>query len=167
MKTVNPVVTEVIGLQYGDEGKSNISCLESSDAKLLIRATGGSNSSHTIECECSMYNFRIIPSGIVNKKTVCILGPGMAIDPKMLLNEIWLLKTAGIAVSRKNLIISDRARVILPYHKKLDAYYESLKKNTLTGSSMVLNQYILPKQNTLDSAWQTFLVGTGIRLRKS
>ena len=133
MKTVNPVVTEVIGLQYGDEGKSNISCLESSDAKLLIRATGGSNSSHTIECECSMYNSRIIPSGIVNKKTVCILGPGMAIDPKMLLNEIWLLKTAGIAVSRKNLIISDRARVILPYHKKLDAYYESLKQNTLTG----------------------------------
>ena len=127
MKLVNPVVTEIVGLQYGDEGKSKISSYESSDAKLIVRSTGGCSFNQAIDGKECKSKLKIIPSGIMNKNTICILGPGMAIDPQVLIHEIDLLRDLGVLISRQNLMISEKALVVLPYHKKLDAYYESLK----------------------------------------
>ncbi len=121
-------VTVVIGTKWGDEGKGKIASAEAKDASLVIRATGGNNAGHTVVCNGKKLALHLVPGGIVYPQTTCIIGPGVVIDPFVLLDEIEKLKNFGITDIESRLKISGRAHVIFPYHKDLDELYELNKK---------------------------------------
>src|SRR3954453_5247651 len=116
-----PVVA-VIGCQWGDEGKGKIVDLLAEQAGVVARCNGGTNAGHTIVNELGTFRMRLIPSGIFHPQAVSVIGNGVVVDPEVLLEEIELLKTVNIYITR--LLISDRAHVIMPYHKLLDELEE-------------------------------------------
>lgn len=142
-------VIEIVGLQYGDEGKGKVSCFETNEATLIIRSTGGNNAGHTVVYKGQKYALHLIPSGIVKQKAICILAPGMVIDPSVLIEEIKKLQNGGIAVSPENLMISDRAHVILPYHRKMDEYQESLRSNPVGTTKSGIGPAYASKANRI------------------
>ncbi|MEM0151086.1 MAG: adenylosuccinate synthase [Thermoplasmata archaeon] len=113
----------VIGLQYGDEGKGKIIDYLSSRFEIVARYQGGANAGHTVITEGKVFKFHLIPSGLLHG-TICVLGNGMVIDPLELLNEIETVKDY---VPFKKLKISERAHVVMPYHKEIDRIEEQLK----------------------------------------
>ena len=123
MKTYNTKV--VVGAQWGDEGKGKVSDFLAQQADVVVRYQGGNNAGHTIVFGGNKYALKHIPSGVFNPKTINIMAQGMVINPKMLLDEMKELENKGI--TDYNLIISDRAHVILPYHLDIDAALEDLK----------------------------------------
>ncbi len=129
MKNVNAV----IGLAYGDEGKGKIAEYLSKDADIAIRATGGNNAGHTIEKDGKKLIFHLIPSGILNEKTIGIIGNGTVLDLNVLIDEIKLLESLNIDLNK--LMISTRAHVILPYHITEDKMHEKLKGNNKVGTT--------------------------------
>ena len=125
MKCVNVV----LGAFYGDEGKGKIIDYLSTNAKYAVRFSGGNNAGHTIEVDGKKFAFHLLPSGILNKNIKAILGNGVVIDPKVLIEEINNLKENGYKVD--NLYISEKAHVILPYHIALDAMQEDIRENKI------------------------------------
>jgi adenylosuccinate synthase len=109
----------VIGAQWGDEGKGKIVDLLCEKFDVVARYQGGHNAGHTVKYEDKHFALRLIPSGIIHPDKLCLLGNGMVIDPQALLDEIEGLRAAGLKLE-ENLLISDAAHVILPYHKALD-----------------------------------------------
>jgi adenylosuccinate synthase len=109
----------VIGAQWGDEGKGKIVDLLCEAYDVVARYQGGHNAGHTVKFADQHFALRLIPSGIIHPDKQCLLGNGMVIDPQALLDEIEGLRKAGLKVE-ENLLISDGAHVILPYHKSLD-----------------------------------------------
>src|SRR5215212_10094347 len=109
----------VIGAQWGDEGKGKIVDLLCEDFDVVARYQGGHNAGHTVKFADQHFALRLIPSGILHPDKLCLLGNGMVIDPQALLEEIDGLRAAGLKIE-ENLLISDGAHVILPYHKALD-----------------------------------------------
>jgi adenylosuccinate synthase len=109
----------VIGAQWGDEGKGKIVDLLCEDFDVVARYQGGHNAGHTVKFADKHFALRLIPSGIIHPDKLCLLGNGMVIDPQALLDEIDGLREAGVAIE-ENLLISDAAHCILPYHKALD-----------------------------------------------
>ncbi|HEX6083034.1 MAG TPA: adenylosuccinate synthase [Thermoanaerobaculia bacterium] len=109
----------VIGAQWGDEGKGKIVDLLCEAFDVVARYQGGHNAGHTVKFEDKHFALRLIPSGIIHPDKLCLLGNGMVIDPQALLDEIENLRNAGLKLD-ENLLISDGAHVILPYHKALD-----------------------------------------------
>jgi adenylosuccinate synthase len=109
----------VIGAQWGDEGKGKIVDLLCEDFDVVARYQGGHNAGHTVKFADQHFALRLIPSGIIHPDKLCLLGNGMVIDPQALLDEIDGLRAAGLKVE-ENLLISDAAHCILPYHKALD-----------------------------------------------
>lgn len=126
-------VDVVLGGFYGDEGKGKIIDYLSSDADISVRYAGGNNAGHTIEIDNNKFAFHIIPSGILNKNIKAILGNGVVIDPKILIEEIERLKSKGYSIN--NLYISDKAHIIFPYHIKIDNMQESLRGNSKLGTT--------------------------------
>lgn len=126
-------VNVVLGGFYGDEGKGKIIDYLSGDADMSIRFSGGNNAGHTITVDGIKYAFHLIPSGILNKKTKAIIGNGVVIDPKVLLEEIDNLHANGI--STDNLYISSKAHVILPYHIELDKLLEEKRGDNKIGTT--------------------------------
>ncbi len=118
-------VKVVLGSFYGDEGKGKIIDYLAKDSDFAVRCTGGNNAGHTIEVGGKKYAFHLIPSGILNPNTKAIIGNGVVIDPKVLVEEIENLKTNGIDVN--NLYVSDKAHVIFPYHIEFDQLLENLR----------------------------------------
>lgn len=118
-------VKVVLGSFYGDEGKGKIIDYLAKDSDFAVRCTGGNNAGHTIEVGGKKYAFHLIPSGILNPNTKVIIGNGVVIDPKVLVEEIENLKTNGIDVN--NLYVSDKAHVIFPYHIEFDQLLENLR----------------------------------------
>ena len=118
-------VNVVLGTFYGDEGKGKIIDYLAKDSDFIVRCTGGNNAGHTINVDGKKYAFHLIPSGILNKNTKAIIGNGVVIDPKILIEEIEKLKESGYPVD--NLYISDKAHVILPYHIEMDELLEELR----------------------------------------
>ncbi|MCF7811776.1 adenylosuccinate synthase [bacterium] len=116
-------VTVVLGTQWGDEGKGKIVDLLSWDADIVARFQGGANAGHTIVHEKKRTVLHLIPSGILHKNCICLLGSGMVIDPVQLLEEIDMLEASGVSVEGR-LFISHRAHLIMPYHKILDGINE-------------------------------------------
>jgi len=114
------VVTLVVGTQWGDEGKGKIVDYFSKDADYVVRFQGGNNAGHTIKVGDEVYKLHLIPSGVIQGKTG-VIGNGVVIDPEILINEIEQLKKRGINIK---LLISDRANIIMPYHKILDGAEE-------------------------------------------
>ena len=111
--------TAVIGAQWGDEGKGKIVDLLCEAFDVVARYQGGHNAGHTVKFADQHFALRLIPSGILHPDKLCLLGNGMVIDPQALLDEIEGLRKAGLKIE-ENLLISDAAHVILPYHKSLD-----------------------------------------------
>jgi len=109
----------VIGAQWGDEGKGKIVDLLCEAFDVVARYQGGHNAGHTVKFADQHFALRLIPSGIIHPDKLCLLGNGMVIDPQALLDEIEGLRAAGLKIE-ENLLISDGAHVILPYHKALD-----------------------------------------------
>lgn len=126
---IKPNVTVITGCYWGDEGKGRAAFYECKDADMCIRATGGNNAGHTIVYNGQKYALHLIPGGIINEHTVCGIGPGVVIDPQVLIEEIEILQKSGINVSPENLVIASNAHIIMPYHKAADAFHESLKSN--------------------------------------
>jgi adenylosuccinate synthase len=114
----------VIGAQWGDEGKGKITDFLAKDADLVVRYQGGNNAGHTVEVEDKKYKLHLIPSGIINDNTLCVIGDGVVVDPKALIDEINYLEEEGLKVTPEKLVVSDRAHLIMPYHKVLDGLSE-------------------------------------------
>lgn len=132
---MNRNVTVIVGCHWGNEGKGRAAFFESQDASMVIRSTGGNNAGHTIVYNGKKYVLHLIPGGIIHKKTKSVIAPGVVIDPEVLIEEIEMLRKAGIKVNHKNLAISGRAHIILPYHKDMDRLQEALKGDTKVGTS--------------------------------
>lgn len=115
-------VTAVIGAQWGDEGKGRIVDLLAEQANLVVRCQGGANAGHTVINPLGRFVLHLIPSGIFNQEATCIVGSGVAMDPKSLREEMEGLVKGGVSVDR--LLISDRAQVVMPYHILFDKLEE-------------------------------------------
>ena len=125
----------VVGSQWGDEGKGKIVDWLSSEADVVIRFQGGHNAGHTLVIEGKTYKLRLLPSGIVRKNKISIIGNGVVIDPWALIEEIEEIKSKGVDVNEKNLLISESATLILPIHSELDALREDNTKNAKIGTT--------------------------------
>jgi len=108
----------IIGTQWGDEGKGKITDYLAADADLVVRFQGGTNAGHTIGIGDEVFKLHLLPSGILRKETMAVIGNGVVVDPEELMEEIKAVEDSGRSVS--GLRISDRANVIMPYHKTLD-----------------------------------------------
>ena len=114
----------VIGSQWGDEGKGKIVDWLSEQADVVIRFQGGHNAGHTLVIDGVTYKLRLLPSGIVRKNKISIIGNGVVVDPWALLDEIKEIETKGVVVNPKNFIISESANLILPFHREMDEIRE-------------------------------------------
>ncbi len=122
----------VVGAQWGDEGKGKLVDVIAEQADVVVRYQGGANAGHTVVVGDSQFILRLIPSGILNPHAVCILGNGVVIDPTALFQELEGLSARGID-STGRLLVSDRAHLVLPYHKLLDAAGERQQQIGTTG----------------------------------
>ncbi|MFZ5449066.1 MAG: adenylosuccinate synthase [Thermodesulfobacteriota bacterium] len=125
----------VVGTQWGDEGKGKIVDLLTEQAAMVVRYQGGNNAGHTLVVGGDKFIFHLIPSGILHPGTLCLIGNGVVLDPEVLLTEIDNLKARGIAIGPKNLSISERTQVIMPYHKRIDIAREAAKGATKIGTT--------------------------------
>ncbi|KRE48954.1 adenylosuccinate synthase [Paenibacillus sp. Soil724D2] len=123
----------VVGAQWGDEGKGKITDYLAGKASVVARYQGGNNAGHTIVFAGNKYKLHLIPSGIFYKDKICVIGNGVVIDPRALVQEIEYLQSHK--VSTDNLRISNRAHVILPYHLKLDSVEEDAKGLNKIGTT--------------------------------
>lgn len=126
--------TVVIGTQWGDEGKGKIVDYLSRSADVVVRFQGGNNAGHTVKVGEEIFRFHLLPSGILRAKTMNIIGNGVVLDPEVLLGEIAEVRSKGY--SAKNLRISDRTQIILPYHKIMDRLEEEAKSGLKAGTTM-------------------------------
>jgi adenylosuccinate synthase len=109
----------VVGSQWGDEGKGKLVDVLSERADLVVRYQGGANAGHTVVIGDSQFILRLIPSGILHPATICVLGNGVVIDPESFFGELDALRDRGISTEGR-IVVSDRAHLVLPYHKLLD-----------------------------------------------
>jgi len=118
-------VTAVVGAQWGDEGKGRVVDYLAQRAQMVIRFQGGDNAGHTVVNDIGEFALHMIPSGIFNPDTVCVVGAGTVVNPANLLGEMKMLREAGLKL--ENLVIDRRAHVVLPYHPELDALREAAR----------------------------------------
>jgi adenylosuccinate synthase len=114
----------VVGSQWGDEGKGKIVDWLSSEADVVVRFQGGHNAGHTLVIDGVTYKLRLLPSGIVRKNKISIIGNGVVVDPWALLDEIKEIKEKGVEVNSDNFMISEAANLILPFHREMDEIRE-------------------------------------------
>jgi len=124
----------LVGAQWGDEGKGKIIDILSAKSDVIIRFQGGNNAGHTVVIGDEEFILHLIPSGILHKGKVCVIGNGVVVDPEALLNEIDTLKNRGIKVDR-SLVVSDQVHMIFPYHKLLDELREIRKGRSKIGTT--------------------------------
>ena len=125
----------VVGSQWGDEGKGKIVDWLSSEADIVVRFQGGHNAGHTLVIEKKVFKLRLLPSGIVRKNKISILGNGVVIDPWALINEIEEIKKQGIDVTPENFMISESASLILPFHQEMDEIREDTAGKSKIGTT--------------------------------
>jgi adenylosuccinate synthase len=126
--------TILVGAQWGDEGKGKIIDVLTEDADVVVRYAGGNNAGHTVFIGKKKYVLHLVPSGILRKNKLCVVGNGVVIDPVSLVEEITGLRRLGIKVT-DNLVVSETAHVVLPYHRELDAQREVLKGKHKIGTT--------------------------------
>src|ERR671925_679120 len=115
--------TILIGMQWGDEGKGKIIDVLMPKADIVVRSQGGNNAGHTVMHDGTTYVMHLIPSGILRGK-ICVIGNGVVVDPLALVAEMRELRKLGLKIDKKNLLISDCAHLVLPYHRVLDEQRE-------------------------------------------
>ena len=125
----------VIGSQWGDEGKGKIVDWLSAKADVIVRFQGGHNAGHTLVVDKTTYKLKLLPSGIVRKNKISIIGNGVVIDPWALLDEIKQIEKLGIKITNKNLYIAENAILILPLHRELDEIREDAKNTDKIGTT--------------------------------
>ncbi len=125
----------VVGSQWGDEGKGKIVDWLSEQADVVIRFQGGHNAGHTLVIDGKTYKLRLLPSGIVRKDKISIIGNGVVVDPWALLEEIKEIKDKGIDINVNNFIISESANLILPFHKEMDEIREDSAGKSKIGTT--------------------------------
>jgi len=125
----------VVGTQWGDEGKGKVVDLLTAGVDVVVRYQGGNNAGHTLVVGGKKYIFHLIPSGILYEDKKCLIGNGVVVDPEVLLEEIARLKDAGVRVGPDRLALSDRAHLIMPYHKAIDAAREAAKGKGKIGTT--------------------------------
>ena len=126
-------ITVIVGAQWGDEGKGKITDYFAGEADYVVRYHGGNNAGHTVIVNGSTYKLHLIPSGVLYDHPVSVIGNGVVVDPDALLNELQYLNKKGI---QPRLNISDRAHVIMPYHKQMDAALTNHQGTLAAGSTM-------------------------------
>jgi adenylosuccinate synthase len=124
----------IVGTQWGDEGKGKIVDLLAENADFVVRFQGGNNAGHTMVVSGEQFIFHLIPSGILQGK-ICAIGNGLVVDPGVLLEELDRLSSRGIDVDPQNFMISERAHIIMPYHKAVDAARENFKGDKKIGTT--------------------------------
>jgi adenylosuccinate synthase len=123
----------IVGAQWGDEGKGKVVDLFTSWADVVVRYQGGANAGHTLVVGGVKTVLHLVPSGILHPGKKCIIGNGVVVDPEALMNEIDLLRSRGLLSDPSQLVVSENAHVILPYHKRIDAGREKQKAIGTTG----------------------------------
>jgi len=126
-------VTILVGGQWGDEGKGKVIDLLAESVDMVVRSQGGNNAGHTVVAMGKEHRFHLIPSGILNPATVCVIGHGVVVDPNAFLQELERHQADGIDTS--NLVISDRAHMVMPYHPVLDKLAEDMRGDDRLGTT--------------------------------
>jgi adenylosuccinate synthase len=127
--------TILVGAQWGDEGKGKIIDVLTQQSDVVVRTQGGNNAGHTVFVNQQKYVLHLVPSGILHPGKLCVIGNGVVVDPVGLVEEIDGLRSLGIKVKTTNLIISETAHLVLPYHRLLDAQREVLKGRNKIGTT--------------------------------
>ena len=125
----------VLGAQWGDEGKGKMTDYLAEEANVVVRFQGGNNAGHTVVVGDKEYKLHLIPSGILYEDKLNVIGNGVVVDPKALFEEIDYLEGVGVKVTPEKLIISDRAQLIMPYHKVLDKLKEKARGKNDIGTT--------------------------------
>jgi len=125
----------VVGSQWGDEGKGKIVDWLSSEADVVVRFQGGHNAGHTLVIDGVTYKLRLLPSGIVRKNKISIIGNGVVVDPWAFLEEIKEIKAKGVNVDENNLIVAETANLILPFHQEMDVIREDAAGKSKIGTT--------------------------------
>lgn len=126
--------TILIGSQWGDEGKGKIIDVLTSEMEIVVRTQGGNNAGHTMVIGEKKYVLHLIPSGILHAGKICVIGNGVVVDPLALVQEIEGLRAQGIKVS-KNLLVSENAHLVMPYHRSIDEARERMKGKNRIGTT--------------------------------
>ena len=126
-------VTVLVGGQWGDEGKGKVIDLLADSVDVVIRSQGGNNAGHTVVTGGKEHRFHLIPSGILYPKTTCVIGHGVVVDPKAFLQELDELQAGGIPAN--NLVLSERAHMVMPYHPVLDQLGEEMRGDDRLGTT--------------------------------
>lgn len=124
-------VSEVLGTQWGDEGKGKITNILAEEADAIIKSNGGANAGHSVEVDGERFALHLLPSSITNPNVISIIGPGVVVDLDILHEEITALRKRGITITGDNLKISSRAHIVFPWHKILDGVLEEMRKNPI------------------------------------
>ncbi len=127
--------TILVGAQWGDEGKGKIIDVLTEQADVVVRYAGGNNAGHTVFLGPKKYVLHLVPSGILRKNKLCVIGNGVVVDPVGLVEEITGLKKIGVKVSPNNFVLSETAHVVFPYHRELDGAREVLKGKNKIGTT--------------------------------
>ena len=133
MSTEPSNITAIVGAQWGDEGKGKITDFFAGESDYVVRFHGGNNAGHTVIVDNKEFKLHLIPSGILYDSPISMIGNGVVVDPKALLNEIDYIKGKGI---NPRLMVSDRTHLIMPYHIELDTALSSHQGDLAAGSTM-------------------------------
>jgi adenylosuccinate synthase len=126
--------TILVGAQWGDEGKGKIIDVLTEEADVVVRSAGGNNAGHTVFIKGQKYVLHLVPSGILRKNKLCVIANGVVVDPVSLVSEIEGLKKLGVKVGT-NLVLSETAHVVFPYHRELDSHREQAKAGQKIGTT--------------------------------
>jgi adenylosuccinate synthase len=126
--------TILVGAQWGDEGKGKIIDVLTEQADVVVRTQGGNNAGHTVHIKGQKYILHLVPSGILRRRKICVIGNGVVVDPVSLVTEIEGLRKLGIKING-NLFLSETAHLVFPYHRELDAQRETFKGKNKIGTT--------------------------------
>ncbi len=120
----------IVGMQWGDEGKAKVLDALAEETDIVVRYQGGANAGHTVVVGKEKYAFHLVPSGILRENKVCVIANGCVVDPEQLVKEVEGLRARGVRIDGTNLLLSDRAHLVMPYHKLLDQLSEQKKESS-------------------------------------
>ena len=125
--------TVIVGIQWGDEGKAKVLDALAANMDIIVRYQGGSNAGHTVVVGTERYAFHLVPSGILHDRKICVIANGCVVEPAELVKEIEQLHGRGVKIDGSNLLLSDRAHLVMPYHRLIDQLSERRKESAGEG----------------------------------